>query len=149
VVGVALEVPCVERTNFVERFRGGISAPRDGEYVFQLVSDGASELWLSPDHSPEKKVKIAEITGRTPYSKWPHSHEGWSAPVKLEANQEYYLEIWHLQKGGLGQLWVSWRRPDGVFEQPIPGAMLSRLEERRPKVTARTETMINREVGAE
>jgi hypothetical protein len=139
----------VERTNFVERFRGGISAPRPGEYVFELVSDGVSELWLSPDRSPKKKVKIAEITGTTPYSKWPHSHEAWSAPVKLEANQQYYLEIWHLQKGGLGQLWVSWRRPDGIFEQPIPGAMLSRAEDARAKMAARSETTMNSEVGAQ
>jgi hypothetical protein len=126
VLGAAFEVPCILRTNFGERIRGAVSPPVTGSYRFEIVSDGASELWLSSDATPGRKTKIAEITGQTPYSKWPHSHEAWSAPVSLEASRQYYIEALHQQAGGFGQLWVSWLRPDGLFQQPIPGARFSR-----------------------
>jgi len=124
-LGAAVELPCLLRTNFGERLRGILSPPLTGAYRFQLVSDGTSELWLSSDQTPGRKARIAEITDKTPYSKWPHSHEVWSAPIHLEAGRQYYMEVLHQQAGGCSQLWAGWRRPDALVQQPIPAAHFS------------------------
>ena len=122
VLCAAVEVPCDLRTNFGERLRGWLAPPQSGLYSFQLVCDGTAELWISPDRSSENRVKVAQIVEGTPYAKWPHSHEVWSRPVALEAGGRYYLEVLHQQAAGLGQMWVSWRRPDGSAQFPVPGA---------------------------
>jgi hypothetical protein len=125
VLNTAFEVPYQLCTNFGERISGCISPPLTGSYIFEIVNDGSSELWLGSSDSPSTKVRIAEITGQTPYSKWPHSHEAWSAPVQLTAGKHYYIEALHMQRSGGAQLWVSCRLPDGSFEQPIPASILS------------------------
>lgn len=129
VVAAAFEVPCRTRTNFAERFRACVAPPLSGNYLFQMVGDGSAELWLSPDRTPARKVKLAEIKAQTPYSKWPHSHEAWSGPVALEGGKAYYLEALHVQAEGLTQLWISWQLPDGSRQAPIPGARLIRAGE--------------------
>jgi hypothetical protein len=121
-LGVTLEIPSAQTNGFLQRLRGSVIPPQTGAYSFQLVCDGVSEFWLCTNSSLGNKVKIAEITHRTPYAKWPHSHEVWSSPIPLEAGQAYALEIVHLQTNGLGHLWAGWRRLDGAVQTPIPGA---------------------------
>jgi mannan endo-1,4-beta-mannosidase len=125
VLGKALEVPVNAATNFGARFRGFLLPPLTGAYVFWIANEVASELWLSTDQTAAAKVRIAEVTSRTPYSKWPHTHEAQSVAVNLVAGKRYYLEV--LQKPGNGatQLCVRWRLPNGVEERPIPGARLA------------------------
>ena len=125
VVGKALEVPFNTVTNYGARFRGFLLPPLSGSYVFWTASEVASELWLSTNQTATAKVKIAEVTGRTPYSKWPHTHEAQSVPVTLVAGKRYYLEVLQKPGGGATQLCVRWRLPNGVEERPIPGARLA------------------------
>ena len=76
---------------------------------------------ISPDSNPAHLAAIAAVTGRTPYSKWPHTHEAESVPVNLAAGRRYYLEVLQAQASGSTQLAVRWRLPNGVEERPIPG----------------------------
>jgi mannan endo-1,4-beta-mannosidase len=125
VLGKALEVPVNTVSNYGARFRGFLLPPVTGSYVFWVASEVTSELWLGTNQTAAAKVRIIEVTGRTPYSKWPHTHEAQSVPVDLVAGKRYYIEV--LQKPGNNatQLSVRWRLPNGVEERPIPGTRLA------------------------
>jgi hypothetical protein len=125
ILGKAFEVPVGTVTNFSARCQGYLLPPLTGSYVFWIASEVASELWLSTKQTSAAKVRIAAVTGQTPYVKWPHTHEVQSGPVALAAGHRYYLEV--LQKPGSGatQLCVRWRLPNGVEQSPIPGARLA------------------------
>jgi hypothetical protein len=124
ILGRAFEVPVHSVTNYQARFRGELVPPESGSYTFWIASLAYSELWLSTDATPAEAVKIAEVNGRTPYSKWPHVNEGQSSPVALEAGRHYFIEVRQLQSAGSGQLSVRWRLPGGVDERPIPALRL-------------------------
>ena len=117
----AFEVPVRQATHFAALFRGYIIPPQSGAYTLWLANEGTSELWLSRDETETNTVKIATVTGNTPYSKWPHTHESGSVPVTLEAGHRYYLEVRQKQVSGSVQIAVRWRLPDGTEERPIPG----------------------------
>lgn len=121
----AFEVPVRQATHFAALFRGYIIPPQTGAYTLWLANEGTSELWLSRDETETNTVKIAAVTGNTPYSKWPHTHESASVPVRLEAGRRYYLEVRQKQESGSVQIAVRWRLPDGTEERPIPGWRLA------------------------
>ncbi len=121
----ALEVPFVAVTNYLARSRGWLLPPQTGSYTFWIANQGISEFWLSTDSTPAKRVKIAAVTDKTPYVKWPHTNEARSEPVRLEAGKRYYLEILHKQNSGPDNLCVRWRLPDGSEQRPIPAARLT------------------------
>jgi mannan endo-1,4-beta-mannosidase len=136
----AFETPVTMATNFAARYQGFLIPPLTGAYQFWIANENVSELWLSTDASPAKKMKIAEVTRSTPYVKWPHTHEAASVPVNLKAGQRYYLEVRQLQQSGSTQLAVRWQLPNGVEERPIPGCRLLPLDGDFAEVPARTTT---------
>lgn len=125
IVRKAFEVPVRTATNFQARFMAQLIPPQTGEYQFWIANEHLSELWLSTDATPAKKVKIAEVRGDTPYVKWPHTHEASSALVKLAAGKRYHLEVLQRQTAGSTHLSVRWRLPDGTEERPIPASRLA------------------------
>ena len=120
ILGRALETPVTMVTNFSARISGELISPQSGEYKFWVAAGGAVEVWLSSDASPTNKVKIAAVTGNTPYRKWPHINEAESQAVTLKRGGHYYFEIQQRQGGGSTQLHVRWQLPDGSEERPIP-----------------------------
>jgi len=119
-LGKALELPVTLATNFSARITGLLIPPQTGAYKFWVASAGVSELWLSSDGSPANKIKIAAVTGSTPYRKWPHINEAESQAITLTAGQRYGFELRQWQDGGSTQLHVRWQLPDGSEERPIP-----------------------------
>ena len=120
ILGRALETPVTMVTNFSARISGELISPQSGEYKFWVAAGGAVEVWLSSDASPTNKVKIAAVTGNTPYRKWPHINEAESQAVTLKRGGRYYFELQQRQGGGSTQLHVRWQLPDGSEERPIP-----------------------------
>jgi Glycosyl hydrolase family 26/PA14 domain len=120
ILGSALETPVQIATNFSARIRGLLIAPQSGEYQFAIADTGGAELWLGSGDSPASAVKIAAVTGGTPYRKWPHINETDSQVVNLVTSRKYYFEIRQRQSAGSTQLHVRWRMPDGSEERPIP-----------------------------
>lgn len=121
----AFEVPVRLGTNFHSRFTALLVPPQTGEYRFWIANDDRSELWLSLDEAATNQVKIAEVSGDTPYAKWPHTKEAASVPVRLEAGRRYHLEVLQTQHAGSTHLSVRWQWPDGTAEKPIPAARLA------------------------
>jgi hypothetical protein len=116
----AVIVPITNATEFAAKIHGYIVAPQTGNYRFWLANEDVSELWLSLDGNATHAIKIAEVTGTTPYCKWPHTHEAGSAPVKLAAGGRYYFEVRQWQASGSTQFALRWRLPDGQEERPVP-----------------------------
>ncbi len=128
IIGNAVEWPVTMATNFLSRITGEIIPPQSGNYKFWVAGAGAPELWLGADASSAGKVKIAAVTGATPYSKWPHTSEAGSEFVPLKAGKKYYFEIRQSQNNGSTQLNVRWRMPDGSEERPIPAFRFAQPE---------------------
>lgn len=120
ILGSAVECPVMLATNESLRISGKIIPPQSGAYKFWIAGAGAPELWLGVDSFPTNEVKIVAVTGKTPYSKWPHINEAGSESVNLTAGKKYYFEIRQWQSKGSTQLHVRWQLPDGSEERPIP-----------------------------
>jgi hypothetical protein len=120
ILGQALETPVVLATNFSARIHGEIIPPQSGGYKFWVAAVGTAELWLGSDASPANKIKVAAVTAKTPYRKWPHINEAGSQTITLKADQRCYFEIRQSQRSGSTQLAVRWQLPDGSEERPIP-----------------------------
>jgi hypothetical protein len=139
ILDTAFESPVNLATNFAARYRGFLIPPMTGSYKFWIANENVSELWLSTNANPADKMKIAEVTRDTPYSKWPHTHEVESISVNLEAGKRYYLEALQQQNSGSTQLAVRWRLPDGVEERPIPGWRIIPFNEKNTVATAQAK----------
>ena len=111
--------------NYGARVRGYICAPISGDYVFYISGDDQAGLWLSKNDSVENKTLIAYTptwTGVREYTRFASQR---SVSIHLLKGARYYVEALHKENIGADHLSVAWRRPDGVFEGPIPGSVLS------------------------
>jgi hypothetical protein len=113
------------------RIRGYVHPPTSGNYTFWIASDDSSELWLSTDEDPGRKVRIASVPLATGYRAFTAYASQQSAPIALMAGRRYYIEA--LQKEGAGgdHISVRWQLPGGAWENPadpslpIPGSRIS------------------------
>jgi Concanavalin A-like lectin/glucanases superfamily/PA14 domain len=141
-----LEGPVNWGSTYGTQFRGYVTAPASGNYVFFICSDDNSSLYLSTDENPANKKLIAIETVRSNSRQWVSSggnsdltakrsdqYTGTAWPtgntITLVANKRYYIEVLHKQGGGGDNIAVTWELPgageplDG--DPPIPGAYLS------------------------
>ncbi|HYR59561.1 MAG TPA: PA14 domain-containing protein, partial [Chthoniobacteraceae bacterium] len=88
-----------ERKNdFALRFRGTLSAPKDGEYKFWTRSDDGSRLFIDGR-------QVVENGGI-------HPAQDRDGKVKLKAG-DHAIEVVYFDGGGQTELKVSWQAPDG------------------------------------
>jgi len=97
--------------------------PVTGAYVFELTSDDQAVVYLSTDHTPAAKKRIAGRGGATGWDDW--TEDAKSKPIHLEAGKAYYIEALQKEGGGEDHLRVGWKRPDDRLERPIPGTHLA------------------------
>lgn len=121
-----LEAPKNWKDNYGTRLRGYVVPPASGAYSFYIAGDDQSQLLLSTDADPAKKVLIARVPGWTAYREWNKFPEQASAPKTLEAGKKYYIEVLHKEGEQDDNLSVGWRGPgiSGDAEKPIPGSRL-------------------------
>lgn len=120
----SLEGPSSIGDNYGARVRGYYCAPYSGSYTFSISSDDSSQLFLSSDSDPSKKVKIAEVNGWTnarTFNKYPAQK---SAAITLVAGTKYYLEILHKEGTGGDHFSVKVQMPNGAEEIPVAGVRL-------------------------
>jgi signal transduction histidine kinase len=100
------------------RMRGWVRPPATGDYEFRIASDDSSELWLSPDRSPARAVKIASVpagqwTGEREWSRFPSQR---SEKIFLREGEFHYIEAMQEQLRDASHLAVAWSGPDGALE---------------------------------
>jgi predicted esterase len=110
--------------NYAARIRGYLCPPVTGKYRFWIASDERSELWLSTDDTPEKKVRIAYVNGYTNAREWTKFGSQMSMLKMLTAGTRYYIEVLHKEARFADHVAVGWQLPDGTMQRPIPGIRL-------------------------
>ena len=140
------EGPVNYRDNYGTQFRGYITPPTNGNYVFFLCSDDNSNLFLSTDENPANKKLIAVETVWSNTRQWNTSggnsvlaskrsdqYAGTTWPtgntITLVAGKRYYIEAIHAEGGGGDLIAVTWVLPGGSDpadgDPPIPGKYLA------------------------
>lgn len=112
---------------------GWIRPTETANYQFFVATDDNSELYLSTDDNPAN----AQLIANEPQWNVVREYDGTdanvnqSAPINLQAGQEYYLEIIMQEGGGGDNLAVAWTTDGSVppnGSNPIPGdVLISRL----------------------
>jgi len=102
-----------------QRVRGFVVPPLNGNYVFWIASDDASELFVSTDETPANRVPTAWVNGWTDARQWTVESNQQSAPIPLQAGRRYYVEAIMQQGNGGDNLTVRWQLPNLLFEEPM------------------------------
>ncbi|MEM1119531.1 MAG: choice-of-anchor W domain-containing protein, partial [Bacteroidota bacterium] len=121
----SLQGPTNSGSNYGTRVRGFVHPTETGNYTFTIVSDDASEVYLSTDDHPNNKVKIAEITSWTPVETFDKFDTQKSDPIVLAAGTRYYIEVLHKESGGGDHLALYWQTPSNDARTIIAGSYLS------------------------
>lgn len=142
-----LEGPVNYRDTYGTQFRGYVTAPVTGDYIFFISSDDPSNLFLSTDENPANRHLIANETAwsnsrqwqtsggssdlaakrsdQSPNTTWPDGNT-----IRLTAGKRYYIEALQVEGGGGDNIAVTWKLPTDAAEpndgdSPIPGKYLS------------------------
>jgi hypothetical protein len=110
--------------NLGQRFRGTVTAPATGSYIFWIAGDDGCELWLSSDDRKFKKQRVAFSESAQVCGNFDALTTQRSAPVELQAGQKYYLEILHKQNSGAFHVEAAWQYP-GKQREIIPAQYLA------------------------
>jgi hypothetical protein len=87
--------PTLPESNRVIRYRGVLSAPKNGDLQLSVSAGGFCEIYLSANGDPTQRKKVADISaGSLP----PLELDNYSAPVAVTSGQSVYVEIWHKRK---------------------------------------------------
>ena len=123
---LSLQGPSRYGDYYGDRLSGYITAPQTGNYVLALAGNDDCELWLSTDDSPAHKQLRAWVNSFTNLHNYNQYAGQQSDPIALVAGQRYYVEVLHKEnRGGGDHLEVAWTLPDGSFQDPIPGSVLT------------------------
>ena len=112
--------------DFSQRVFGFLQPPASGSYVFAVASDDSSELWLSTDHDWRKSALIASVGNKDKIASvdkgdFFRNPNQKSAPVLLEKGKKYFIEVLHVEAGGVNFLQVAWQGPTiATFESLNP-----------------------------
>jgi predicted outer membrane repeat protein len=120
------------------QIHGWLHPAKSGDYTFWLCSDDSSELFLSTDHTPANKMRIAYIDG------WAGGPYDWynqggtnnpyqqSAPISLVGSEKYYIMARWKEDFAGDYCMAAWQGPDqpqapihGSSSAVIPGSRLS------------------------
>ncbi len=138
-----LATPGATGDNYGSRIRGYVCAPASGNYTFWAAGDNTVEVWLSTDANPANKRRLIAFTGNTLSREWTKYPEQKSAPVALEANKRYYIEVLHKEATGGDHIAVGWQLPNSTLERPIPASRISPYEESISSSLQQTQVVLN------
>jgi hypothetical protein len=134
------------------RIWGFLTPKETAQYVFFIASMGPSQLWLSTDGTEGNKKLIASEAEWNPRRDWltvdrrpgcPDACSNKSAPVRLEANKKYFVEVIS-RDGRFGDgVAVTWIKSGEAAPEngavPIGEEFLSSLVDDKIAITANPE----------
>ena len=105
--------------NYGQRMRTLVVPPEDGDYIFWIASDDASQLFVSTDENPANMAMVASVNSWTGSREWAKEPNQRSAPIHFQSGRRYYVEARMQQGGGGDNLAVRWQLPDATIEEPL------------------------------
>lgn len=125
----AINTPNGYGDNYGARVSGFIIPPSNGDYVFFLSSDDASQFWLSTDDKEANLAMIAEETGCCAAFQEPETGDpATSTPVTLVGGRKYAFHAFVKEGGGGDYLQVAARKVGDTTPaaslQPLSGAWI-------------------------
>ncbi len=124
ILAASFESPPGLEHDYGQRLRGYFVPPVSGDYVFFIASNNASELWISPDSDPARRVLVAKVGSSTAPRNWEAGPDQRSPAIALVEGREVYIEALHKEDTADDHLAVGALLPGGVFERPIPSHRL-------------------------
>lgn len=97
--------------NFGSRASGYIVPPTNGTYVFAVAGDDSVQLFLSNSTNAAGKQLIASNNVPTGFRQWSNLVGQISAPVTLNGQEKYYVELLHKEGAGNDHFSVAWITP--------------------------------------
>ena len=130
----SFELPANAGDEYGVRISGFLIPPKTGDYIFHVVSDDSSRLFLSTDASSENKQMIAELNGWRGARRWETiPPESVSKPQTLQAGKRYWIEAWYREQKSSDHFAVTWQMPGEPppknGDPPISGEFLEHLAE--------------------
>ncbi|MEO1651904.1 MAG: DUF1501 domain-containing protein [Bacteroidota bacterium] len=119
------EAPSNQGDYYGGRARGFICPPQTGRYTFYIAADNWGDLFLSSDHNPANKKRIArtsQYTNPRQWDKYPDKQK--SETIFLIQGMPYYIEALLKEDNKNDHLAVGWKMPDTTLERPISGEWL-------------------------
>ncbi|NIR67802.1 MAG: hypothetical protein GWO10_29475 [candidate division Zixibacteria bacterium] len=117
------------------QIHGWLHPVKSGNYTFWLCSDDSSELFLSTDHTPANKVRIAYINGWANPFDW-YNQSGTnnpnqqSAPISLVGGRKYYIMARWKEDFAGDHCMVAWQGPDQP-QAPVYGSSFAVIKGNR------------------
>lgn len=110
------EVPATSPNvdNFGTRLRGYFIPNATGNWRFAIASDDNSQLWLSPDDDPAKKVLVSRCNAWSGYRDYADADIVQSGPIPLVAGRKYFLEAIQKEGGGGDHVSIAAKLDDGT-----------------------------------
>jgi glucose/arabinose dehydrogenase/PKD repeat protein len=135
----SFQAPTDHANNYGTRVRGYIIAPSTGNYVFTVVSDDASEVYLGLNADPVYKRSICSVPGWTNVGEFTKYPSQTSVSIPMVAGRYYYVEALHKEGSGGDHLALYWQTPTNSTRTIIPGSALARWQDCSPSLVVRTE----------
>ncbi len=133
----SLRAPVNAGNNYGARMRGYIIAPATGYYTFNITSDDASALYLSPNADPAIMEPICEVAGWTNDEEFTKYVGQQSDSIALIQGNYYYFEFLHKEGSGGDHMTARWTRPGNATLTIVDGAYLARWEDCGPNLKVR------------
>jgi PKD repeat protein len=124
-------------SNYGARYRGYIVAPTTGNYVFTVVSDDESEVYLSLNAEPQLKTRICWVPGAVGQSVFNGYPSQVSVSIPLVAGKYYYVEMLHKEGSGSDHAALYWQTPSNSTRTVVPGSVLHRYVDCQPGLRLR------------
>ena len=124
----SFEAPSNWGDNYGQRLTGFIEVPTEGDYVFLVASDDASELWMNTTgEAATGAQKIAFTTSATGRYSWTRYASQKSAAIHLMPGKRYYIQALHKEGTGDDYFAVAYHRADqdDAASVVVPGVLLS------------------------
>ncbi len=84
---------------YLEQVKGYYIPLQTGAHSFVITGDDDTELYMSPDSDPNKKVQVAGFHGKTTDLQFTKYRTQKTRTMYLQAGKPYYIELWHIGWG--------------------------------------------------
>jgi hypothetical protein len=121
-----LQTPDIYDMTYAQVFKGYFNAPTAGDYIFRGLADDMVSVYMSNVSGSAEISYSTPLIQSTVYSQSISADNYYyvnypgltSAPVTLAAGEMRYIEIYHLNTGGAGNLLISVEVPNTLTNFP-------------------------------